>query len=154
MKIYRSPLILDHFYLLHQHYQLVEPDQQAEDNVRALFDEYNLDIDFAFQQLNEDSYQVFTKVAVNRVEKPFYGYTLFMEGVSIFSFDRTIELTDQDRLNLLHFSGLNICIGNMRNMLAATTAYGPFGRYILPSIDIKRLVDDKHTQIAEKQQPN
>ena len=67
-----------------------------------------------------------------------------------FSFDKSVELTDQDKSNLLHISGLNICINSLRNILASTTAHGPFGKYSLPSINVSQLLADKNAKSTKK----
>ena len=150
MKAFKSPLILNNFFLLNLDYQFNQPSGKPKTNILELTDNYNLDVDFSFQKLDEETFQLFTKIGVNDIEKPIFGYILFIEGVCVFSFDKKVDLSEQDKSNLLHFSGLNICINSLRNILATTTANGPFGRYTLPSIDVNLLLDDKHKQTLEK----
>ena len=150
MKAYKSPLILNNFFLLNLEYQFRQPDSGTKTNVPDLIDNYNIDIDFAFHKLDKETFQLFTKIGVNNIEKPLFGYMLFLEGVCVFSFNQQIKLSEHDKSSLLHFSGLNICINSLRNILSTTTANGPFGRYTLPSIDVNLLLDDKHKQLAEK----
>ncbi|MGQ1946046.1 hypothetical protein ACT3CD_02945 [Geofilum sp. OHC36d9] len=149
MKASKSPLILNNFFLLNLDYQFNQPSGKSKINLLELADKYNLDIDFSFQKLDDETFQLFTKIGVNDIEKPSFGYILFIEGVCVFSFDKKVKLSEQDKSNLLHFSGLNICINSLRNILATTTSNGPFGRYILPSIDVNLLLDDKHKQTLE-----
>jgi preprotein translocase subunit SecB len=144
MRAHKSPLILNNFFLLNLDYQFRQPDNKSKTNVLDLVDDYNIDIDFAFQNLDKETFQLFTKIGVNDIEEPLSGYILFIEGVCVFSFDKQIELSEQGKSNLLHFSGLNICINSLRNILSTITANGPFGRYTLPSIDVSILLDDKH----------
>ena len=101
--------------------------------------------------MNKANFQLFTKIAVNNIKKPLPGYVLFVEGVCFFSFDNSKKLTDQEKSNLLHFSGLNICINSLRNILATTTAHGPFGKYTLPSINVSQLLADKHAKSTKKE---
>ena len=150
MKVSKSPLILNNFFLLNLDYQFKQPDKKLETNVPDLTDSYNIEIDYAFQKPEKETYQLFTKIGVNDNEEPLPGYILFIEGVCIFTFDRQIELSEQNKSNLLHFSGLNICINSLRNILATTTANGPFGRYTLPSIDVNVLLDDKRKQSVKE----
>lgn len=150
MKAHKSPLILDNFFLLNLDYQFRQPDSKPKTNVLDLVDSYNIEIDFAFQNLDKETFQLFTKIGVNDIEEPLSGYILFIEGVCIFSFDKQFELSEQNKSNLLHFSGLNICINSLRNILSTTTANGPFGRYTLPSINVNVLLDDKHKQTAKE----
>jgi len=146
MKAYKSPLILNNFLLLNHRYHFIQPPNDKKINILDLVNKYYLDIDFAFNNIDDGVYQLFTKIAVNDIEKPLPGYVLFIEGMCIFTFDKNIELTDQDKSDLLHISGLNICINSLRNILATITANGPFGKYSLPSIDVNKLLINKHKQ--------
>ena len=151
MKAHKSPLILNNFFLLNLDYQFIQPSKESKVNIPDVTDKYSIDIDFAFQQLDNNSDQLYTKIGVNDIEEPLFGYVLFIEGVCVFTFDNRIELTQQNKSSLLHFSGLNICINSLRNILATTTANGPFGRYTLPSIDVNLLLTDKHKQTEERE---
>lgn len=103
-----------------------------------------MDIDYAIPESVDDNYQLYTKIGVNSVEKPSPGYVLFIEGVCVFTINKSHKLTEEDISNLLHFSGISICINSLRNILGTATAHGPFGKYTLPSIDVKKLLADKH----------
>ena len=150
MKANKSPLILKNFLLLNLDYQFKQPDSNLKKKVHDLVDDYNIDVDFTFRKLDQETFQLFTKIGVNDIEEPLPGYILFIEGVCIFSFAKPIDLSDQNKSSLLHYSGLNICINSLRNILSTTTSNGPFGRYILPSIDVSVLLDDKHKQSVEE----
>lgn len=150
MKAYKSPLILNNFFLLNLDYQFRQPGSQLKTKLLNLTDSYTIDIDFAFQKQDKETFQLFTKIGVNTIEEPVFGYRLFIEGVCVFSFEEQIELSEQDKSSLLHFSGLNICINSLRNILSTTTANGPFGKYTLPSIDVNQLLSDKQKQSTEK----
>lgn len=149
MKAYKSPLILNNFLLLNHQYHFIQP-QNAEINFSEISNEYYLDIDFAFQKIDSKIFQLFTKININNIEKPLPGYILSIEGVCVFSFNTSTKLTKEDKANLLHYSGLNISINSLRNILATTTANGPFGRYSLPSINISKLLTNKQAQASTK----
>lgn len=151
MKANPSPLKLNNFLLLNHHYNFIQPDDNEEINILETVNQYNLDIDFTFREISAGEFQLFTKIGVNDQKKPLPGYILFAEGVCFFSFDKTKELTDQDKSNLLHISGLNICINSLRNILASTTAHGPFGKYTLPAIDVGQLLKDKQAKSEKKE---
>lgn len=153
MKANRSPLILNNFLLLNFHFQTINP--QNNKDTKKLVDylnEYALDIDFAFKNTTKDSFQLFTIIKVNDIDKPLPGYVLRIEGVCFFTLDNSVELTEEEKSNLLQYSGLNICINNLRNILATTTANGPFNKYTLPSIDVNQLLLDKFNHINEQNQ--
>lgn len=151
MKANRSPLKLNNFLLLNHHYNFIQPNDDQEINIIETVNQYNLDIDFTFKEIGKDEFQLFSKIGVNDQEKPLPGYILFVEGVCFFSFDKNIQLTDQNKSNLLHISGLNICINSLRNILASTTANGPFGKYTLPAIDVGQLLKDKQAKLEKEE---
>lgn len=151
MKAFKSPLKLNNFILLNLDYKFIQPVSETEINIPEILESYDLDIDFSFQKNNKNTYQLFTKIGVNNIEKPINGYVLFIEGVCVFNFENNVELTEQDRSNLLHVSGLNICINSLRNILATTTSNGPIGRYILPSINVNQLLFDKNAQSEQSE---
>lgn len=152
MKAYKAPLKLNNFLLLNHHYSFIHPEEGKEINIVETVSQYILDIDFTFREIGKDEYQLFTKIGVNDPKKPLPGYILFVEGVCFFSFDDSKELTPQDKSNLLHISGLNICINSLRNILASTTAHGPFGKYTLPAIDVGQLLKDKQAKSEKKEE--
>jgi preprotein translocase subunit SecB len=144
MKAHKSPLILNNFFLLNLNYNFIEPSSKKEIDISKIVSEYELEIDYVIPESVDDSFQLYTKISVNSVEKPSPGYVLFIEGVCVFTFNKSVKLTEDDISNLLHFSGLSICINSLRNILGTATAHGPFGKYTLPSIDVKKLLSDKH----------
>ena len=143
MEAHKSPLILNNFLLINHEYHFIQPQQDENVNIPAIIDKYKLFIDFAVNQVDNNLYQLFTKIDVNNIEKPLPGYSLFIEGVCIFSFDEKKETTKKSKSDLLHISGLNICINSLRNIIATITSNGPFGKYTLPSIDVNKLLNDK-----------
>lgn len=67
-----------------------------------------------------------------------------VEGTSIFEFNKTDNITDEDKASLLNYSGLSITINYIRGFIATLTSYAPFGRYNLPTIDVNDLLSRKH----------
>lgn len=146
MKASMSPLLLNNFVLLNHQYELVQPKSEDDKAIESFISQYPLDIDFVFKNPEEEIVQLFVKIGVNHNGKLLPGYSLFIEGVCLFSFDKSKELTEEEKSSLLHFSGLNICINSLRNILATVTANGPLGRYILPTIDVNHLMNEKYKQ--------
>jgi len=148
MKAKKSPLVLNSFLLLNHNYQFI---QQAEVPFNIeIMEQYPIEIDFVIQEANDGFYQLFTKIEINKIDKPLPGYKLFIEGVCIFSFDKNTQLSDNDKSSLLHISGISIGINSLRNIISTITSNGPFGKYTLPSVDVNQLLEDKR-QIVEKQ---
>jgi hypothetical protein len=151
MKANRSPLVLNNFLLLNHKYQFIQP--VADSNNIEVFDQYLIDIDYVIKGEDEGFFQMFTKIDINNIDKPLPGYKLFIEGVCIFSFEKNAGLTDKDKASLLHISGINISVNSLRNILSYVTANGPFGKYILPAIDVNKILEDKK-QILEHKKKN
>ncbi|HEY4787793.1 MAG TPA: hypothetical protein VIH57_17175 [Bacteroidales bacterium] len=143
----KSPLILNNFFLLNHQYQFIQPTEVP--NIVEITEQYPIEIDFAVQSVNDGFYQLFTKIGINNTDKPLPGYRLFIEGACVFSFDISANLSDVDKSNLLHISGINICINSLRNIIATITTNGLFGKYTLPAIDVNQLLADKN-EIIEK----
>jgi len=147
MKAKKSPMILKSFLLLNHKYQFIHTAEEPD--VKKIMDDYLIDVDYAIKSDDKGYFNLFTKIGVNNIDKPSPGYKLFIEGVCIFWFDNKKQISQTLKSQLLHGSGINICINNLRNILSVTTANGPFGRYLLPSLDVNQLLADKR-QISQK----
>ena len=157
MKAYKSPLVLNNFFLLNHQYHFIQPPNDDFDDTSSvieIIEQYELDIDFTFQSIDENTFQLFTKININNTNKPFPGYLIFIEGVCVFTFDTSSDLSERDKSDLLYVSGLNICINSLRNIIATTTANGPIGKYTLPSINVNKLLSDKQSQIESNRKHN
>ncbi|MDP4188507.1 MAG: preprotein translocase subunit SecB [Bacteroidota bacterium] len=142
-----SPLILNNFFLLNHQFQSLQPAEITD--IKKITGQYVVEIDFAIRPIDQEYYQLFTKIGVNNIEKPLPGYRIYIEGVCIFSFDKNISLSETEKSSLLHFSGINICINSLRNIIANITANSLIGKYTLPVIDVNQLLADKN-RINEK----
>lgn len=147
MKVKKSELHLIDFYLLEHHFAVNNPDEDEKstiDDVEALFDGYDIDIDFTHRDLAEDLFQAFVIIKVNNVKNKKLGYSLNLTGVADFKLDPKIAETDKSAYdNLKHFSSVNIVINHLRNVIGLSTAFAPLGRYNLPAIDISDLFKKK-----------
>lgn len=148
MKAKKSPLILNSFLLINNNYQFIQQ-EEVPFNIEIM-EQYPIEIDYVIQEANDGMYQLFTKIDINNIDKPLPGYKLFIEGVCIFSFDKTNQISNSDKYALLHLSGISIGINSLRNVLSTITSSGPFGKYTLPSIDVNQLLEDKR-QLENKQ---
>jgi preprotein translocase subunit SecB len=73
-----------------------------------------------------------------------------VEGTSLFEFNQTDEITNEDKASLLNYSGLSITINYIRGFIATLTSFAPFGRYNLPAIDVNDLLSQKRDMKKEK----
>jgi hypothetical protein len=142
MKVKKAPLIFHDFFVLDTKYKFNEP-EKGKINIRELFDSYELDFDFMAKEQEDGEIFLFTKIHINEIENPLPGYIIFLEGLSIFSFDETVQLSEKEISDYIYVSGLSICINNIRTYLTNTTSSYPFGKYQLPAIDVGELHKDK-----------
>lgn len=146
MKSLRSPLILEDFAILDCEYNFTSADSDEVKDIESLIDNYVIDIDFGMSDNDLGNIIFFAKISINRNEefKPIHpGYSIFVEGASVFSFDEKSALSDDEKATLLSYSALSITINNLRGFISALTAFAPFGKYMLPAIDVNNLLEQK-----------
>ncbi|GAA4308000.1 hypothetical protein [Compostibacter hankyongensis] len=140
MEAQLSPLVLLDFAIINSIFKFIAPPENVE--VQKLVSEYLIDIDFAIIQ-EEDGARVFVKSAINQGETESPGYSIFAEGVAILELSKTATLTEKDRKALLQYSAVSIALNSLRGFISSLTANAPFGKYILPSIDVNNLFQQK-----------
>lgn len=150
MIVKESPLILNEFLLLNSSYEFIEPKTENGIDINDVFKTYLVDINYNIQG-DEDHANVFVKVEVNNIDDKKCGYSLMFEGVGIFGFEEDSSLSMDEKRNLIFYSAISICISNLRAIIANMTAYGPFGRYTLPSIDLNHLIASKNEKNGNKE---
>tara|TARA_R110002020_G_C16250687_1_gene769788 strand:+ start:1263 stop:1718 length:456 start_codon:yes stop_codon:yes gene_type:complete len=139
-----SPLQLLDFKLLESHYEFIIP-KDDELEPKELFGSYIVEIDFDMGPLDENGeVQLVTAIEVNIGEESIDGgYKIMVEGGGTFKLNETEEIAESLKNNLLKFSTLNMMINNLRNIIYQITNLGPMGGYLLPPIDITKLLNDK-----------
>lgn len=144
-----SPLQLLDFKLLESHYEFIIP-KDDELEPKELFGAYHVEIDFDMSPIDENGeVQLITMIEVNLGgESIDSGYKIMVEGGGTFKLNETEEIAEGLKNNLLKFSTLNMMINNLRNIIYQITNLGPMGGYLLPPIDITKLLNDK----AEEQE--
>ncbi len=141
----KSPLILKSFTILSSNCEFFPLEDINTTAFNEVQDSYPIDLDFEIQE-EEASGQIgiFVKVIINSEKKP--GYSLYVEGVGFFTFDAEANLPDDEKRNLIQYSGVSISITNLRSYIANMTSYYPFGKYNFPSIDVNDLFRKKADQ--------
>jgi len=144
MKAKFSPLQLLDFKLLESHFEFLVP-EPGEIDLKELFSFYPVEIDFDMTSIKDDGeIQLITRIEVNSDEEyKFPGYKIMVEGGGTFSINESEEIDEGLRKNLLKFSTLNMMINNLRNIIYQITNLGPVGGYLLPPIDVSKLLQDK-----------
>lgn len=143
-----SPLQLTDFQLLNLQYRFVNPTDTDEINTDDLFGQYGIEVDFAIKRQDDTDFTIFTKADINS-EGIQPGYVLFVEGVSSFHIAEPSMLPEAKLQNLLVFSGVGIAMQQLRSRIADLTSFAPFGKYMIPTLDM----DDLLQQKQEKKEP-
>lgn len=138
MKPQSSPLQILDFALTALEFKMIPPDSKQVDMIQY-FRDYELDIDFTLS--NDHFLNVYIKAEVNKDGK-FPGYSMIVEAACIFKFDAG-DLEESIQLQLEGFSTIYIALNSLRGLISNFTANAPFGRYILPSIDLNDLIEKK-----------
>lgn len=154
MKAKLSSLQLTDFQLLNLQYRFVNPTDIQEIDADELFSKYSLDVDFAIKRQDDTNFTIFTKADINS-DGAQPGYVLFAEGVSSFHIAEPSTLPEVKLQNLLVFSGVGIAVQQLRSRVADLTSFAPFGKYMVPTLDIDDLLKQKQetkesTPVSEK----
>ncbi len=137
-----SPLQLTDFQLLNLQYRFVNPNETDEIDSDELFGTYGIEVDFAIKRQDDTNFTIFTKADINpKGDQP--GYVLFAEGVSSFNISEPSTLPEAKLQNLLVFSGVGIAMQQLRSRVADLTSFAPFGKYMLPTLDMDDLLQQK-----------
>jgi|WetSurMetagenome_2_1015567.scaffolds.fasta_scaffold346633_1 preprotein translocase subunit SecB len=75
---------------------------------------------------------------INKNAIPGYGFSVLASGIFIVNNFKTIEKTEVD--NLLYGSAVPMVLNSIRGYLHNISSFGIYGKYLLPSIDIKDLI--------------
>lgn len=142
MKFVKSQLELVDFFIIKTKYKFVDAIENNID-VRKLFSEYEMDIDFMPKIHENNQYFVYIKISINEIENPLPGYSLFVEGVSIFNFNDDEVIDEKIKAEYIWSSGISIAINNLRNYISTQTSYFPFGKFNLPAVDLTSLINEK-----------
>lgn len=147
MKAKFSQLKLLDFKLLETHYEF-QVSGQDEIDVKELFLAYPVEIDFDMGiGEEEEDIQLVVMIGVNLDKQSLLpGYQLKVEGGGTFRIKDSEHIEEGLKNNLSQFSTLNMMINNLRNIIYQITNLGPMGGYLLPPIDISRLLKDKAGQ--------
>lgn len=142
----KSPLVLEAFFVVENRFKFIQPEDEIENAQTELFNDYEIDLDFTIRPISgEDEsvmrFNVFTKMGVNQKQQ-LAGYCVFIEGMGVYSISKE-GISDNDLENLKGLSSVSIMINCLRGVLLDISANAPFGRYILPSIDVNDLLKQK-----------
>ena len=140
MKAHLSPLTLVDFVITNNIFKFIPPTEES--NIKEIAASYEIDIDFAILNDKENT-RVFIKIGINNSGNVKPGYSIFAEGVGVFQLLKDANLSEEDKKSLLQYSAVSIAVNSLRGFISTLTANAPFGRYVLPSIDVNNLFHQK-----------
>jgi len=134
MKIKKSILELKKFWVSESHLAVISA--LEEEDVQDI----PLDIDFEIL-IGDELFKLVLQLEGNKGKNKKIGYSFKIVAEGIFGFTKEMEREDIERFLL--FSALPMMIANTRGYLNVLTMYAPLGQYILPSVDMTDLVEQK-----------
>jgi preprotein translocase subunit SecB len=148
MQVKKSPLILEEVFIIASNIISVPETEES----TGLLNEFEIDVDFDVytNDLDNDARRVVISVSGNDQENPSPGYCFSIVAQGTFNYEREAKIKKKDKDILLTHSAIPIVIGQIRSYLSTLTALGPFGFYLLPSIDMNHLLELKN-QDSEKE---
>ena len=142
MQVKKSPLILEEVFIIASNIISVPETEELTGNLN----EFEIDVDFDVYTNDTDSdvRRIVVSVSGNDQENPSPGYCFSIVAQGTFSYDKDSKIKKKDKDVLLTHSAIPIVIGQIRSYLSTLTALGPFGSYLLPSIDMNHLLVSKN----------
>lgn len=132
-----SPLKIESFHIEQFHFEFIPPQNESD----LITVNSRVEIDYQ-QYLDEKIFSVQMDIAINQ-NKSETGYSIISNAIGRFSLDEERLISETDKHNLYGISTLNIMIGHLRGFIRDMTASGFLGAYILPSIDVRDLIERK-----------
>jgi len=142
MQVKKSPLILEEVFIIASNIISLPESEKS----TGQLNEFEIDVDFDVYTNDSDSdaRRVVVSVSGNNQENPSYGYCFSIVAQGCFNYDKDTKIRKKDKDILLTHSAIPIVIGQIRSYLSTLTALGPFGSYLLPSIDMNHLLELKN----------
>lgn len=155
MEAKESPIRLLNFMVVRMEYKFIPPAKKSmAKSPDSFFKDYEIDIDFSNNAVDEEQFYVFAKIEVNNSGKPKPGYKIFIEGGARFLIPKQTEGEEKVINNLRFFSSVNIVVGYLRAAISTMTASAPMGPYLLPPVDMQDLFRRKSQNTTDEGQPS
>lgn len=147
MKPSASPLSIVDFAITSFDFKFITPTDGSQIDVKKLFSNYDIDIDFGIHSNEITHVYMRAKINCNEKEKK-PGYFIDAEATCIFEFNEKIEISKDAKSSMEGFSTIYIALNTLRGFISQITANAPWGRYILPSIDLNDLIEKKKQELS------
>ena len=144
MQVKKSPLILEEVFIIASNIISVPVTEES----NGQLNEFDIDVDFDIytNEQDVDARRVVVSVSGNDPDNPVPGYCFSIVAQGTFNYDKEEKIRKKDKDILLTHSAIPIVIGQIRSYLSTLTALGPFGSYLLPSIDMNHLLASKNVE--------
>lgn len=141
MRVVKSPLILEEVYIVASNIVAIP----MSDGFSGEINDFDIDIDFEVFTDNDDSddRKVVVSIKGNDIENPAPGYVFSIVAEGVFNYNKSVKISKKDKDILLTHSAVPIVIGHIRSYLSTLSALGPFGTFLLPSVDMNNLLNGK-----------
>jgi len=141
MKIVNSNLEIINYYVLNLTFNAVPFGEEEPDEI--ISEAFPVDVDFGLQESDEGISMLFMKAEANFGENLEIGYSYFIETATFFRIIDEEKLDPQLVANLRSNSIVGMAYSILRGILNDVSSNGPYGRYMLPSVDLIDLVRRK-----------
>jgi len=147
----RSALILESFVIVDNNCSIVVPEVPIEFLPIIETEGFPIGIDFRIEKENNvERYRIFVSVEINNSTDKKNGYSIAVNGMGFFSFDTNTKIDENEKNQLLEYSGLSICITNLRSFITNQTSYYPWGSFTFHAVDVRALLKEKK-ELEEKE---
>jgi hypothetical protein len=139
------------FVILNFDLKFVKTDESTPTDIKEHFSNYDLVIDY---DVAKEGAIVKNTISarINQLDNPLPGYSIFAESSCIFEFDKKKYMEKKARDKFVGLSSLHIALPFLRGYIGAITASAPYGKYILPLIDIDNLIEQKKNALMADEQ--
>ena len=141
----QSPLKFLEFTVIDSHFETIDP----EPNEKCNFNELPIEVDFEtfINNENPEIFQIGLILNGNTSETPKPGYKFSIIANGLFELEKSDNIEESKVSQFMYFSALPMVISAVRNYFLNLSSYAPYGKYLLPAIDLPDLVDKKISEI-------
>lgn len=142
MKVKKSLLNFHKFMVVASFFEAI-PFEQEQEKQKLPDIPLDMNIDILTNPQSHSTYNVVVELSGNQGKKKLPGYSFFIGSEGIFTIDHQKELQKDSIDQLLAYSAVPMVINSLRGYLSNLTSYSIYGQYLLPSIDIQQLIQQK-----------
>ena len=139
MEVARSVLSFENFWVLHSSCTFIEEETNSEVDLFSL----PMYVDFDVTETKEGFFNVYLDVNINSDDNARSGYAIFVSVFGLFYLNEIDKLSQMDIEEYSFFSAVPMLLGSTRGFIQNLTSNGLYGQYLLPTINLEDLIDQK-----------